>query len=53
MVIANGVILLVGTAAVGLGAYKKYTEGTLDWKFAGITAGVIGTFAVADYYVSQ
>ncbi len=53
VVIANGVILLVGSAALGLGAYKKYSEGTLDWKIAGITAGAVGAFAVADYYASQ
>jgi Family of unknown function (DUF5353) len=53
VVIANGVILLVGSAALGFGAYRKYTEGTLDWKVAGITAGAVGAFAVADYYASQ
>jgi lipid II:glycine glycyltransferase (peptidoglycan interpeptide bridge formation enzyme) len=53
VVIANGVILVVGSVALGLGAYKKYSEGTLDWKVAGITAGAVGAFAVADYYASQ
>lgn len=53
VVIANGVILLVGGAALGFGAYKRYTEGTLDWKVAGATAGAVAAFAVADYYASQ
>ena len=53
VVIANGVILVVGTAALGFGAYRKYSEGALDWKTAGIAAGAVGAFAVADYYVSQ
>jgi Family of unknown function (DUF5353) len=53
VVIANGVILLVGSAALGFGAYKRYSEGTLDWKVAGVTAGAVGVFAVADYYASQ
>jgi Family of unknown function (DUF5353) len=52
-VIANGVILVVGSVALGFSAYKKYSEGTLDWKVAGITAGAVGAFAVADYYASQ
>lgn len=53
VVIANGVILLVGGAALGFGAYKRYSEGTLDWKIAGVTAGAVSVFAVADYYASQ
>jgi hypothetical protein len=53
VVIANGVILVVGGAALGFGAYKRYSEGTLDWKVAGITAGAVGAFAVVDYYASQ
>ncbi|KAF7511727.1 hypothetical protein GJ744_003458 [Endocarpon pusillum] len=53
VVIANGVILLVGSGALGLAAYKKYSEGTLDWKFAGTTAAAVGAFALADYFVSQ
>jgi Family of unknown function (DUF5353) len=53
VVIANGVILVVGGVALGFGAYKRYSEGTLDWKVAGITAGAVGAFAVADYYASQ
>lgn len=53
VVIANGVILAVGGVALGLAAYKKYSEGTLDWKVASITAGALGAFAVVDYYSSQ
>lgn len=53
VVIVNGILLVVGSAALGYGAYKKYSEGTLDWKVAGITAGAVGAFAVADYYASQ
>ena len=53
VVVANGVILLLGSVALGVGAYQKYSEGTLDWKVAGITAGALGAFAVADYYASQ
>ena len=51
--IVKVVILVVGGVALGLGAYKRYSEGSLDWKVAGITAGAVGAFAVADYYASQ
>lgn len=53
VIIANGVILLVGSGALGFAAYRKYTEGTLDWKVAGTTAAAVGVFALADYFVSQ
>lgn len=53
VVIANGVILLVGSGALGFAAYKKYSEGTLDWKVAGTTVAAVGAFALADYFVSQ
>lgn len=53
VVIANGVILVVGGVALGIAAYKRYSEGTLDWQVATMTAGAVGAFAVADYFGSQ
>lgn len=53
VVVTNGVILAIGGVALGVAAYNKYTNGTLDWKFAGITAGAVAALAVADYYASQ
>lgn len=55
----NPVVLgnVVGITALGgllsYGAYRKYSAGELTWKLAGAWAGVVGLFAVADYYTSQ
>lgn len=47
----------IGIAALGgllsYGAYRKYSAGDLTWKVAGAWAGVVGLFAVADFYTSQ
>ena len=42
----------MGTA-LGFGAYRKWTQNELSWKLVGAWAGVVGLFAVGDYYVSQ
>jgi hypothetical protein len=44
---------LILTETSRYGAYKKYSAGELNWKVAGIWAGIIGLFAVGDYYLSQ
>ena len=46
------VIAAVG-GLLGVGAYRMQQAGTLTWKVAGAWAGVVGLFAVGDYYVSQ
>ena len=51
--IANGVLIVAGSAALGYGAYTKHIAGELDWKIAGIWAGAVGVLAVGDYYLSQ
>ena len=53
VVIANGILIVTGGAALGYGAYTKHAAGELDWKLAGIWAGVVGAVAVGDYYLSQ
>ncbi|KAI9794715.1 MAG: hypothetical protein M1833_007372 [Piccolia ochrophora] len=53
VVVGNAVIIAVAGAALGFGAYKKYSAGELDWKLAGIWTGAIGLFATGDYYLSQ
>lgn len=53
VVVGNAIIWAVGAAAIGFGAYKKHTEGQLDLKLAGLTAGAVAAFAAADYYGSQ
>lgn len=53
VVIGNAVTIGALGAVLGIGAYKKYNAGQLNWKLAGAWAGVVGLFGVADYYVSQ
>lgn len=53
VVIGNAVTIAALGGLLGFGAYKKYTAGELTWKVAGAWAGVVGLFAVGDYYVSQ
>ncbi|KAL8743259.1 MAG: hypothetical protein Q9190_004379, partial [Brigantiaea leucoxantha] len=40
VVIGNAVVIALVSAGLGFGAYKKYTQGELDWKLAGATAAV-------------
>ncbi|KAK4990951.1 hypothetical protein LTR66_004607 [Elasticomyces elasticus] len=53
VVIGNAVAMAAFAGVLGVGAYRKYTAGELTWKVAGLWAGVVGLFAVGDYYVSQ
>jgi len=53
VVIGNAVILVAGTAALTFGAYKKHSEGQLDWKLARTVAGIVGVFSIADYFTSK
>jgi len=45
-----GNALLVGIlgTVLGVGAYRKYAQGELTWKTAGIWGGVVAMFAAAD-----
>ncbi len=53
VVIGNVVVVAAISAALGFGAYRKYTAGQLTWKVVGAWAGVIGLFAAGDFYFSQ
>ncbi|KAF2220967.1 hypothetical protein BDZ85DRAFT_290799 [Elsinoe ampelina] len=53
VVIGNAVTIAALGGLLGIGAYRKYTEGTFTWRVAGLWAGAVGLFGVADYYVSQ
>ena len=53
VVIGNVVAVAALGGLLGFGAYKKYNARELTWKVAGAWAGVVGLFAVGDYYVSQ
>ena len=51
--IGNAVTITALGGLLGFGAYKKYTAGELTWKVAGLWAGAVGLFGVADYFVSS
>jgi len=51
--IGNAVAVVALSAGLGFGAYRKYAAGELSWKVVGAWTGVVGLFAVGDYYLSQ
>jgi len=53
VVIGNAVVIAVGAAALGFGAYQKHAKGELTWKVVGLWGGVVAGLAVGDYYLSQ
>lgn len=53
VVIGNVAIVGLIGAVLGTQAYRMHRAGTLTPKVAGTWAGVIGLFAVGDYYLSQ
>jgi hypothetical protein len=53
VVVGNAAVWLLGGGLLGVGAYRKYAAGELNWRVAGTWAGVIGLFAVGDWYLSQ
>ncbi|KAJ8105961.1 hypothetical protein OPT61_g9857 [Boeremia exigua] len=53
VVLSNAIGLAVVGAALGFGAYRKYTRGELTGKVVAAWAGVVGLFGIGDYYVSQ
>ncbi|KAH7371355.1 hypothetical protein BKA66DRAFT_535227, partial [Pyrenochaeta sp. MPI-SDFR-AT-0127] len=53
VVISNAIGLALVGSILGIGAYRKYARGELTGKVVAAWAGVVGLFAVGDYYVSQ
>ena len=53
VVVGNAVAIAAAGAALGFGAYRKYAAGELTWKVVGAWVGVVGLFAVGDYWFSQ
>ncbi|KAJ4289016.1 hypothetical protein N0V90_011358 [Kalmusia sp. IMI 367209] len=53
VVLGNAVTVGILGTVLGVGAYRKYVRDELSWKVVGAWAGVVGLFAVGDYYVSQ
>ncbi|KAF2213214.1 hypothetical protein CERZMDRAFT_111554 [Cercospora zeae-maydis SCOH1-5] len=53
VVLGNAVAIAGLAALLGTGAYRAHKSNTLTWNVVGAWAGVVGLFAVGDYYVSQ
>lgn len=53
VVVANAVAVLALGGALGFGAYRKYEAGELTWKVAATWGGIVGAFALGDYFVSR
>jgi len=53
VILGNALIVGILGTVLGVGAYRKYASGELTAKVVGAWAGVVGLFAVGDYYVSQ
>ncbi|RDI76571.1 hypothetical protein Vi05172_g13452 [Venturia inaequalis] len=53
VILANGLIVGILGTVLGVGAYKKYAAGELSAKVIATWAGVVGLFAVGDFYASQ
>ncbi|KAI4734091.1 hypothetical protein E4T50_15373 [Aureobasidium sp. EXF-12298] len=53
VVIGNTVAAVALGGLLSFGAYRKYTAGELTWKVAGAWAGIVGVFALGDYYTSK
>ena len=51
--IGNAVAVVALSAGLGFGAYRKYAAGELSWKVVGAWTGVVGLFALGDYYLSS
>ncbi|TID26551.1 hypothetical protein E6O75_ATG01044 [Venturia nashicola] len=53
VILANGLLVGILGTVLGVGAYKKYAAGELSAKVVATWAGVVGLFAVGDFYASQ
>jgi hypothetical protein len=53
VVLGNMVTVGILGTVLGVGAFRKYARNELTWKVVGAWAGVVGLFAVGDYYVSK
>ncbi|TKA76358.1 hypothetical protein B0A55_03731 [Friedmanniomyces simplex] len=53
VVIGNLLVVAALGGLLGTNAYRMHKAGTLTWNVIGAWAGVVGLFAVGDYYVSQ
>ncbi|EME46977.1 hypothetical protein DOTSEDRAFT_41522 [Dothistroma septosporum NZE10] len=53
VVVGNAVAITALGVLLGTGAYRQHKAGTLTWNVIGAWTGLVGAFAVGDYFVSQ
>ena len=53
VVVGNAVVITALAGLLGIGAYRMSKSNTLTWNVVGAWAGVVGLFAIGDYYVSS
>ncbi|KAF1976542.1 hypothetical protein BU23DRAFT_551490 [Bimuria novae-zelandiae CBS 107.79] len=53
VVLGNVATISLLGGVLGIGAYRKWSRNELSWNVVGAWAGVVGLFALGDYYVSN
>lgn len=53
VVIGNVVVMGALAAVFGTRVYQRWQREGFSWEFAGITAGFVAAFGVADYFISR
>jgi len=53
VIFGNALVLTALGIALGVDGWRRYQRGTFGWAAAGAWAGIIGAFAVGDYFVSR
>ncbi len=50
-----GNVVVLGTlgAVLGVGAWRKWKDNEMSWSVVGLWTGMVGAFAVGDYFVSR
>lgn len=51
--LGNAIVVGVLGTVLGISAYRKYVAGEFSWKVAGIWAGAVGLFAMADTWATS
>jgi hypothetical protein len=51
--LGNAIAIVGLSGMLGYGAYRKHAAGQLTWKVVGLWTGIVGAFAIGDYYLSQ
>lgn len=53
VIFGNALVLTALGIVLGVDGVRRYQRGTFGWAAAGAWAGIIGAFAVGDYFVSR